>query len=137
MDYRRIRHLWIAVDFDGMLVRERWPEVGEEMPGALEALRNFHADLHYLVLNTCRKGDLLREAAAWLKHRGVYGLFESVNRNSRRRCAMFGGVDVRKISADVYLDDRNIPPVPRMANGDVNWRVIERMVQAEAERDVA
>ena len=49
----------IAVDFDGTIVENRYPEIGEERPFATETLKMLIKDRHRLVLWTCREGELL------------------------------------------------------------------------------
>jgi len=129
-----MKHLTLAIDFDGTIVEEAWPEIGPLEPWALEALQALHADGHYLVLNTCRKGPLLADVREFLKAKRVYGLFETINRNSPRRIREYGG-DVRKLSADVYIDDRNLGGLPRRADGRVDWPAIYRIVSQLARVD--
>lgn len=121
-----MKHLTLAIDFDGTIVEERWPEIGPLVPGAVDGIKALFTDGHYLILNTCRKGPLLADAREFLRCKDLLGLFEAVNRNSPRRIRQFGS-DVRKISADLYIDDRNLGGLP--AGG---WPEIVRMVRALA-----
>ncbi len=52
----------IAVDFDGTIVEHRYPEIGEEKPFAVQALRMLIADHHRLILWSVREGKLLDDA---------------------------------------------------------------------------
>ena len=52
----------IAVDFDGTIVENKYPEIGEERPFATETLKMLIKDRHRLVLWTCREGELLDQA---------------------------------------------------------------------------
>jgi hypothetical protein len=95
--------IWIAVDFDGTLCEERWPDIGEPkiaMLGLLTWARTMGARL---ILHTCREGALLDAALLWCRARHIH--FDLVNANVPERVAQYGG-DPRKISADVYIDDR-------------------------------
>ena len=49
----------IAIDFDGTIVENRYPEIGHERPFAIETLKMLQQDRHRLVLWTCREGQLL------------------------------------------------------------------------------
>jgi hypothetical protein len=44
----------IAVDFDGTLVEEKWPQLGEWLPGAQEALRRLASEYDEVVIFSCR-----------------------------------------------------------------------------------
>ena len=52
----------IAVDFDGTIVRHRYPAIGEELPFAIETLKKLQKDGHKLILWSVREGKLLDEA---------------------------------------------------------------------------
>ena len=51
----------IAVDFDGTIVEHRYPEIGEEIPFAIDTLKMLIADRHKVILYTMRNGKLLDE----------------------------------------------------------------------------
>ena len=68
----------IAVDFDGTIVRHRYPKIGEEIPFATSTLRMLIQDRHRLILWTVREGELLDEAVEWCRARGV--VFYPINR---------------------------------------------------------
>ena len=56
-----------------------------------------------LILWTCRQGKQLEAAVSWCKKQGL--TFNTVNQNLKERIRAFHG-DTRKISADIYLEDR-------------------------------
>ena len=56
----------IAVDFDGTLTMDRYPEIGSPKPYAVETMKRLKADGHYIILWTCRRGDRLEAAINWL-----------------------------------------------------------------------
>lgn len=45
----------IAVDFDGTIVENRYPYIGNEKPFAIETLKLLTRDHHQLILWTCRE----------------------------------------------------------------------------------
>jgi hypothetical protein len=95
-----------AVDFDGTLCENAWPNIGAPNYAMLEYCINLRACGHKLILWTCRDGDSLREAIEWCSG---YGLaFDAVNENLPERIALFG-TDPRKVGADYYIDDKNHP----------------------------
>ena len=69
----------IAVDFDGTIVRHRYPKIGEEIPFATQTLAMLIRDGHRLILWTVREGALLDEAVEWCRQRGVE--FYAINRD--------------------------------------------------------
>ena len=69
----------IAVDFDGTIVEHRYPRIGKEIPFATDTLKLLQQDQHRLILWSVREGELLEEAVAWCKERGVE--FYAVNRD--------------------------------------------------------
>ena len=52
----------IAVDFDGTIVENKYPAIGEEMPFATDTLRMLINDRHQLILWTVREGKTLEDA---------------------------------------------------------------------------
>jgi len=100
-----------AVDFDGCIVEDKYPEIGDPMPGAFETLIGLKKAGHKLILNTCRtnefsfkKRKVLNEAVAFCKKNGI--VFDAVNENLPEIIQKYG-CDTRKISADYYIDDKN------------------------------
>ena len=95
----------IAVDFDGTLCEDRYPEIGEANTDLMCALKVWQQ--HYgakLILWTCRVGDRLDEAVEFCKQHGL--IFDAVNENLPESIERYGG-DSRKINADVYIDDKS------------------------------
>lgn len=95
----------IAVDFDGTIVENAYPEIGEPMPGAIICIRYLKGKGHTIIINTCRAGKYVEEAIRWLRKYDIP--FDFINENDPARVAQYGE-DTRKISADVYIDDKNI-----------------------------
>ena len=94
-----------AIDFDGTLCVNEYPEIGEPKCRVINFCKSLKKDNHKLILNTCREGELLCKAVAWCAKWGLY--FDAHNNNLPELIAQYGG-DCRKISADFYLDDRNM-----------------------------
>lgn len=99
----------IAVDFDGTLCKQAWPEIGEENEILIEHLKEQQAAGARLILWTNREGDLLEEAVEWCKARGL--TFDTVNANLPELIDLYKN-DCRKINADIYIDDKAVNPVP-------------------------
>ena len=110
----------IAVDFDGTIVRHRYPKIGDEIPFATETLRLLLRDRHRLILWTVREGRLLDEAVEWCRARGVE--FYAVNRDFPEEDTTGSGFS-RKIKADLFIDDRNFGGLP-------DWGTIYHRIQS-------
>lgn len=94
----------IAVDFDGTLCKNMYPEIGEPNNALIEYLKIRQDVGHKLILWTCRVGDQLEQAIDWCQDHGL--TFDAVNQNLPEIIEGFGG-DCRKIFAHEYIDDRN------------------------------
>lgn len=100
--------MFIAIDFDGTIVKHRFPEIGEEIPFAIETLKLIQSELkHNLILWTVREGELLDAAVAFCKERGLN--FYAVNKNHPEDAQTTGP---RKLVADMFIDDRNFGGIP-------------------------
>ena len=97
----------IAVDFDGTLCENKWPEAGQPNTTLINCLKLAQLKGDKIILWTCRSKKRLRYAINWCKHHGL--IFDSVNKNLKESIERFGG-DSRKIYADVYIDDKFMSP---------------------------
>lgn len=97
-----------AVDFDGTLsVGARWPEMGKPNKPLFDFLIRQQAAGAKIILWTNRSGGLLMGAVEFCRHRGL--VFDAVNENLPDLIELYGN-DSRKVSADVYIDDKAINP---------------------------
>lgn len=95
----------IAVDFDGTLCTNKWPEIGAPNVSFIEWLKVEAMRGTRLILWTCRTGDMLKKAVKWCENQGLY--FDAVNDNVPEANEKFGS-NSRKIFADVYIDDKSL-----------------------------
>jgi hypothetical protein len=94
----------IAVDFDGVIVEEFWPAMGPVITRTVNIIKKLRAEGHKVILWTCRTGKQLTDALDFCR---LYDLeFDAVNENLPETIEKYGG-DSRKITADLYFDDRN------------------------------
>lgn len=98
----------IAVDFDGTIVKHKYPAIGKEIPYAVECLKLLQQRGHKIILWTYRSGKDLEKAVNFCEKRGLF--FHAVNNNYEEE--KFDGTTSRKIYADIYIDDRNILGIP-------------------------
>lgn len=111
----------IAVDFDGTIVEHEYPRLGAPIPFAIETLLKLQKDGHVLILWTVRDGSLLQEAIDYCAKKGL--TFYAANKNYPEEDPIKAS---RKLTADLFIDDRNVGGLP-------DWGVIYNAVAA-AER---
>jgi len=107
----------VAVDFDGTCVTHEFPEVGEEVPGAVDVLKALSEAGAKLILWTMRSdiaaeipiigsptetavsAEYLSHAAQWFKERGI--TLHALNNNPQQS----GWTSSPKCYAHIYIDD--------------------------------
>ena len=109
----------IAVDFDGTIVTNKYPEIGTERSFAVQTLKMLQEEGHRLILWTCRRDDELTDALNWCKERGLE--FYAVNRDFPEENERTSLSYTRKIKADMFIDDRNLGGLP-------DWGAIYQMI---------
>jgi hypothetical protein len=109
----------IAIDFDGTIVKHRYPAIGEELPFAIETLKKLQKDGHKLILWSVREGRLLDEAVSFCRERGLE--FYAVNRDYPEEEKERNNHFSRKLKVDLFIDDRNLGGLP-------DWGTIYEMV---------
>ena len=112
--------LIIAVDFDGTIVEDGYPGIGQERLFAFETLKRLQADGHRLILWTYRHGKKLDEAVAFCQENGI--TFYAVNQSFPEED--FKNDVSRKIHADLFIDDRNI-------GGILGWGEVYQLLTNE------
>ena len=118
--------LILCVDFDGTIVQDAFPNIGEPRQGRFH--RTFLEDLIYLqkkghkiILWTCREGEHLEQAVAFCKERGLE--FDAVNDDLEEVKQKYADKleiwrasgRARKVFANYYIDDRAV------GLGDLNF----------------
>lgn len=93
----------IAVDFDGTLCENKWPEIGSANEELIEYLRDRQKNGDKLILWTCRVDDMLRKAIEWCKENEL--TFDAVNENLPEIIENFGS-DTRKIFDSSITKDK-------------------------------
>lgn len=109
----------IAVDFDGTIVRHRYPEIGNEIPFAIQTLKMLAKEGHQIILWSVREGDLLQEAVDWCRERGLE--FYAVNKDFPEEDVTRNKHFSRKLKVELFIDDRNVGGLP-------DWGTIYRMI---------
>jgi hydroxymethylpyrimidine pyrophosphatase-like HAD family hydrolase len=112
------KHLIIAIDFDGTIVEDAYPQIGNPKIFAFETMKELNKDGHRLILWTYRNGSRLQDAVDFCSKKGVE--FYAVNKNYPEE--NFDGKVSRKIHADLFIDDRNI-------GGMLGWGEIYKLIK--------
>ena len=109
----------IAVDFDGTIVTHKYPNIGEEIPFAVDTLKMLRNDGHKLILWSVREGELLDAAVQWCRNRGLE--FYAVNRDYPEETTDNNPYFSRKLKVDMFIDDRNLGGLP-------DWGTLYQMI---------
>jgi hypothetical protein len=107
----------IAIDFDGTIVEDAYPDIGKPMLFAFETMKELHKQNHQLILWTYRSGEELEDAVEFCRENGVE--FYAVNQSYPEE--IFDPGSSRKIHAHIFIDDRNIGGFP-------GWSMIWQML---------
>lgn len=113
----------IAVDFDGTIVDHRYPDVGDESPGAFQWLKRFQDAGANLMLWTMRGNEYLQDAVEFCQKNGVE--FWGVNCNPDQVV----WTNSNKQYAHLYIDDAAfgcpLRQHPRSGSREcVDWSVV-------------
>lgn len=93
----------IAIDFDGCLCKDAYPEIGEPNWFVINMAKSYKEKGAAIILNTCREGDLLHNAVKACEEWGL--TFDAVNDNLPSWIEYYGN-NPRKIGANEYWDDK-------------------------------
>ena len=124
----------IAVDFDGTCVEHAFPDIGADVPRAVEALQDLVKDGHQLILWTMRSdlddGAFLTDAVNWFEKNEIP--LWGVNANPQQ--SESGWSMSPKAYAHLYIDDAALgcPLIPGK-QGDrpmVDWPEVMRRIWA-------
>lgn len=101
-----------AIDFDGTIVEDKYPAIGELKPEAQRFIEELQRRDDKWILWTMRAGEKLDEAVKFLESHGLKP--DAVNDNLEiMKLEWPNNPNPRKIFAHVYIDDRNA--------GGVKW----------------
>lgn len=95
----------IAVDFDGCICVNAYPDIGKPNIEVINALISEVSCGTQLVLWTCREGEKLEEAIAACESWGIK--FAAINESTPEWIAVYG-TSPRKVGADEYWDDKAV-----------------------------
>ena len=109
----------IAIDFDGTIVEDAYPEIGEPKLFVFETLQQMLIKRHQLILWTTRTGRHLQEAVDLCRQNGVE--FYAVNKSyPDERVEEMGS---RKIMCDLFISNKNFGGIPGW--GEI-WQEVQK-----------
>lgn len=95
----------IAVDFDGTLVEDAFPDIGKPIESTWELMRKAQQHGCKVILWTSRDNDRLKQAVEFCTERGFH--FDAINKNLDEVVILFNN-DTRKVYANEYWDDKSV-----------------------------
>ena len=95
----------IAIDFDGTLFSNNWPEIEKPNWWVIDAAKHEQKNGSKLILWTNRTGSLLQDAIVACENVGLK--FDAVNESLPEWVSAFDN-DPRKIGATEYWDDKAV-----------------------------
>lgn len=114
----------IAIDFDGTIVEDIYPEIGEPKIFAFETMKEMQKAHHQLILWTTREGDELEAAVDFCRKNDIQ--FYAVN-NSYPEDKYDESIS-RKINCEVFVSNKNI-------GGMLGWGEIWQEIRAISGQD--
>lgn len=113
------RQIYLSVDCDGTIWENAYPNIGELREGAKHYINQLYDDGFIILINTCRSGPFAEAARNFLVRNKIK--FHYFNENAPELIKKYK-YDCRKISADVYIDDKCLMGIPE-------WGEIYKIIQ--------
>lgn len=110
----------LSIDFDGTICENSFPEIGKLKPDADVYIRKLYEEGHKIIISTCRSGKYEGMAQDFLDANKIP--YHYINSNLPELIEHYGQ-DCRKISADVYIDDRCLMGLP------ASWEMIYILIK--------
>jgi len=111
------RPIILALDFDGSIVDDAFPDIGALKSGAKKIINKLHDEGYYIIIWTCRYTD--KEIHSMLRFLSDNKIsYDAVNEN-------YPNLDFKpwpKIFYDVLVCDRNLGGIP-------DWETIYKMIK--------
>lgn len=117
--------LTVAIDFDGTVVSNSFPEKGEDLPHCVDTLKRWHKEHGVeFILYTMRDGDKLQDAINWFKEHDIplFGVQTHPTQGNWTTSP--------KCHARFCIDDRNLgTPLTVDKNGNpcVDWKKMSEL----------
>ncbi len=115
----------IAVDFDGTCVEHQYPDVGPDVPHAVEVLDWLVREGHELIIYTMRSGLQLSDAIMWFNRKGI--LISGVQYSKGQT----NWTVSNKCYAHIYIDDSALgaPLIkPKEGRTYIDWLAVKAIM---------
>lgn len=116
----------IAIDFDGTIVEDRYPEIGPPKIFAFETMQEMLKHRHQLILWTSREGKQLEAAVAFCEAKGLR--FYAVNKSYPEE-KFDPSTASRKIICDLFISNKNF-------GGMKGWGEIWQDIKTKGNEDL-
>jgi len=110
----------IAIDFDGTIVEDKYPKIGNMIFEAEKYINLLYYQGCNIIINSCRTGLFQGDMQMYLIKNNI--AYSYINCNLPNKIEKHGE-DCRKISADVYIDDKCLMGLPK------TWKEIYDILQ--------
>ena len=104
-EFYEARNKDIVVDFDGTLAQWAYPDMGEPMPGAKEALEYLRRQGYRIVINTCRMSPEINTIVERVNTRHAIRIW--MLKNDMPYDEIDDGCNGKRLGA-VYIDDQAV-----------------------------
>ena len=112
----------LCIDFDGTIVENAYPLVGKLKPNVVEVITKLYNEGYIILISTCRAGIYEADCYHCLKDNNIP--YHYINSNLPQDIEFFKQ-DCRKISADIYIDDRQLGGIPD------DWNKIYELIKSQ------
>ena len=112
----------IAVDFDGILCENQFPNIGPPNYAMISFVRELIDKGHELILWTSRVEWQLEEAVTWCEDHGLRfcAVNDSAPSNKEQFSTVYASLPT-KVYVDIYIDDHNPMFVRRTEDEDADY----------------
>lgn len=110
----------LSIDFDGTICELSFPEIGTLKKDADVYIKKLYEEGHKIIINTCRSGKYEGMAQDFLDANNIP--YHYINSNLPELIVLYNQ-DCRKISADIYIDDKCLMGLPE------TWKEIYDIIQ--------
>lgn len=115
----------LVIDFDGTIAKNDYPKIGEIKKNAKHYINKLYDEGYGIVINTCRSGIFEADAINFLNNTGIK--YHYINCNFPHLIEKYGA-DCRKISGDIYIDDRCLFTLPK-------WHTIYDVIKIKERKE--
>lgn len=116
----------LAIDFDGTIAEAAFPGIGKIIPGAKKYINLLYDEGYKILIHTCRTGSFEGDAENFLRRSGIK--YHYINSNLPCQIEFFKQ-DCRKLSADMYIDDKCLMGLPE------TWEEIYNIIKQKLPLD--